>query len=121
MSELKRNYETKLYCYHSSEGGPFVYATLTDFEKGKGLLQIHSDWGTYSYFWGAMGERTIREFLLSASESYIENKLSHQLHMMGFKKESFIRLTKFMATCWPRVREMLSGQLVEVKAVEATS
>lgn len=103
MSDLPNRCEPKMYLVHGDEKGPFAYATLTDFSCGRGLLQIHSDWGTYSYYWGGMGDRNLATFLLDASPSYVEQKLSSNMHQMGMKKESFVRLTKFMAQCWPRL------------------
>ena len=97
-----------VYMVHSDDNGPFAYATLADFGPGQGLLQIHSDWGTYSYYWGSMGERSLREFLLDTSPSYVEGKLSSNMHSMGMKKQSFIRLARFMSQCWPRLIELFN-------------
>lgn len=105
MSEnLANRYKSKMIALHDH---PFVYATLTDFQPGKGLLQIHSDWGMYSAFWGSMGKSTLAQFLLSCNSSYIEKNFHYQMNYLGVKKEGFGRLTKFMAHCWPRIKEEL--------------
>lgn len=111
MSDPKPTYQSKMYCVHEH---PFAYATLTDFGPGQGLLQIHSDWGTYSNFWGSMGERTIAEFVVETSPSYLEQKLTYQMNYMGVKKEAFGRLTKFMAQCWPRLKDEILKDLQSV-------
>lgn len=107
MSELMTRAQGQVYMVHrDTHDCPFAYATLTDFKPGQGLLQIHSDWGTYSAFWGAMGkDRKIKEFILDANESYIENNLAQTARQMGMKQVCFIRLTKLMSQCWPRLRD----------------
>lgn len=103
MSEIKKYYEAKVYCKHSH---PFAYMTLTDFGYGKGLLQIHSDWGTYSYYWGSMG-CNIKDFLLETSPSYIHQKLQSCLIYQDTKKDSQRKLDRFMIHCWPELIEIL--------------
>lgn len=107
MSELQNRASGKVIMVH----GPFAYATLIDFKQGVGLLQIYSDWGTYSSFWGAMGNRTLAQFLAAADSQYIETNLAHGLHQMGFKQSAFVRLSKFMAHCWPRILEEIKKDL----------
>lgn len=86
---------------------PFAYITLTDFEKGRGLLQIHSDWGTYSYYWGSMGEDDILNFLARTSPSYVHEKLQSCLNYMDMKKDARVRLDRFMIKSWPAIHECL--------------
>ena len=106
---LPTRQESKMYLVHDH---PFAYATLTDFKPGHGLLQIHSDWGTYSMYWGAIGQdTTIAQFVTKVSESYIETKLQGQMHYMGCKKEAYGKLTKFMAQCWPRLKSEILKDL----------
>lgn len=82
----------------------FAYVTLTDFSPGHGLLQIHSDYGSYSYFWGAMGEnRKIIQFLASCNSSYIHTKLQSCINYQSMKKEAQRRLQEFMINCWPDI------------------
>lgn len=82
---------------------PYAYVTLTDLGPGKGMIQIQSDWGHYSCFWNAIGDRTIREFLLSCDSGYIETNLKYSMNYLGVKQVAFGRLTKFMAHCWPKI------------------
>lgn len=104
MDLYKNKYETRaisrMYLNHEH---PFAYATITDFRNGSGLLQIHSDWGTYSNFWNSPGYEKLEEFLISSDAGYIETKLQWQMNFMGVKKEAFGKLTKFMAQCWPKL------------------
>lgn len=101
-------YKAKTYCVHDN---PYVYASCTNFEPGKGMIVIHSDWGTYSSYWGSMGGRTIEEFLLDVSSDYVEKNLMYKMNYMGVKKEAFVRLTKFMAHCWPKLREVIKTEM----------
>lgn len=104
-------YKSKMYCVHDH---PFAYATLTDLGPSQGLIQIHSDWGTYSNFWSGMGkETTVAEFVIGLSPGYLETKLTWQMNYMGCKKEAYRRLTKFMAQCWPRLKELIAKDVAE--------
>lgn len=42
-----------------------------------GDLTVQSDWGNFSYVWGARGKQTLKEFLVSAEPSYIKDKFSY--------------------------------------------
>ena len=87
---------------------PYTIVTLTELIPGKeGMIQIVSDWGHYAAWWGSMG-MPLRDFILQCDSSYIERSLQVKMNYMGVKKEAFGRLTKFMAHCWPKVREMLT-------------
>lgn len=56
-----------------------------DLGPGHGQLVINSDWGCWSYCWGAMGEgHTLASFLRQADNSYIIDKL-----MQGGKTREF--------------------------------
>lgn len=110
---MKTIFESKTYCVHEH---PFAYVTLTDFEPGKGLVQIHSDWGTYSCFWGSIGnDRKIAQFILSCNAGYIENNLAHQIAATRLKKDGYGRLTKFMALCWPRICDEILKEMENEK------
>lgn len=119
---------SKTYC---SDKHPYVYATLVDLAPKRGMIQIQSDWGTYAAIWNAMGDRTVREFVLDCGSDYIEGCFQERLNYLGVKREAFGRLTKFMAHCWPTVREMLRTQerenglptgtkIIDDKAMETT-
>lgn len=41
-----------------------------------GYFSAVSDYGNYAYYWGAMGVRTLREFLASCDGSYVLGKIS---------------------------------------------
>lgn len=105
---MKETYESKMYCVHEH---PFAYVTLTDFGEGKGLLQIHSDWGSWSNYWGAMG-KPLREFLVGASDGYVHNKMTGCLYSNHVKKEAFGRLDKFFIQSWPKVLTLLKQDVL---------
>lgn len=53
--------------------------TLMDDGPGRGSIQIQSDYGDFSYFWGAMGEgKDIRKFLISCKNDpdYLIGKMA---------------------------------------------
>lgn len=105
---MKNILESKTYLVIEN---PFAYLTAVNFEPGKGMIQIHSDWGTYSAFWGGMGNKTVEQFILSCDSYYIENNLKYQMGFMGCKKEAYVRLTKFMAHCWPKLTLEISKHM----------
>ena len=101
----KRVYQSKTY-YSSSH--PYAYATFTDLAPGKGLLQIHSDWGVFHSYWGAMGQTTtIEDFVLQCDSAYITRNLEWWMRFGRVKKEGFTLLHKFMIECWPKLREII--------------
>ncbi len=102
MSKYIQDYQTTLLRFDE----PFAYITLTDFAEGRGLLQAHSDWGSYSYYWNAMGGDLV-SFLAGTSASYVHQKLQSTINYMGMKVESKGRLEKFMIQCWPDIHEEL--------------
>lgn len=46
---------------------------LEDLGEGKGQIMINSDYGTWTYYWGAM-DKGIREFLIGCDTSYLMGK-----------------------------------------------
>jgi len=93
-----------MYCVHDH---PYAYANVTNFGDGRGLLQIYSDWGTYSFYWGSMGG-TIEAFLSECNDSYVHTKLKSSLNNQGIKKEYQGRLGRFMTDCWPRLKAVIA-------------
>jgi hypothetical protein len=47
-----------------------------DFELGKGRVVFECYGQAWAAYWGAMGEKTVREFVKSTSVDYLENKFS---------------------------------------------
>jgi hypothetical protein len=101
-------YPAKTYL---SRKHPFAYATITNFEKGQGLLVIHSDWGTYSAYWPAIGDQTLEEFILGCEPSYLEGCLRRGLHFLQVKKEGFRCLDKFIIECWPNLKNVIQDEM----------
>lgn len=110
MKNLPSRLTAKVYLVHDH---PFVYATLTDLQPGMGMIQIHSDWGQYTAFWAAMGDRTVAEFVTQASSEYIQGCFRERLNYMGMKAVAKERAVYFMAHCWPRIREEILKDLKE--------
>lgn len=104
MSKYIESYSTELMRFDE----PFAYIAFTDFSAGRGLMQIHSDWGSYSYYWGAMGEDTpIKKFVASCDAGYIHTKLKSCVNYQDMKKDAQRKLDHFMIQCWPAIHEKL--------------
>lgn len=56
--------------------GGWAIATIREWPKG-GQIDVQSDFGNYAYAWGAIGERTLREFLCGLGFDYFMNKAAH--------------------------------------------
>lgn len=52
-----------------------ITVVLQDVAPGKGRLIIECYGRAWSAFWGAMGDRCIEEFVLSADAEYIANRM----------------------------------------------
>lgn len=52
-----------------------VTVFLEDYAPGMGCLTIASSEGAWSYFWGAMGDETIMQFIHEAEVEYLIMKL----------------------------------------------
>ncbi len=113
MSKYISEYATTLLRFDD----PFAYVTLTDFGENKGLLQIHSDWGTYSYYWGSMGGDII-SFLADTSASYVHTKLQSTINYMSMKVEARGRLDRFMIQCWPDIHVEIKRRAAERKPAD---
>ncbi len=55
----------------------YVCVILQDFDDGQGNIIITCFGEAWTAYWGAMGKRTIREFILSADEYYLAKSLSN--------------------------------------------
>jgi hypothetical protein len=104
MSKYIQDYPSTLMRFDE----PFAYVTFTNFDPGQGLMQIHSDWGTYSCFWGAMGkDRTIEQFVADCGADYIHGNLMMCVTYQSMKRDAKSRLDRFMIKCWPAIHEKL--------------
>ena len=102
MSKYIDTYKTELLRFDD----PFAYLTFTDFGEGRGLMQIHSDWGAYSYYWGSMGS-DIKTFVAGRDAGYIYTKLKSSLNYQDMKVAAHHRLHHFMIECWPAIHEKI--------------
>lgn len=112
MSKYISDYQTTLLRFDD----PFAYVTLTDFGDSKGLIQIHSDWGTWSFFWGAMGG-TIINFIAKCSASYVHTKLQSCPSYQEAKQINKGRLDRFMINCWPDIHEEIKKRSAAINAL----
>jgi hypothetical protein len=106
MSKYIQDYATELLRFDD----PFAYLTFTDFSEGRGLMQIHSDWGSYSYYWGAMGT-DIKSFVAGCDAGYIHTKLKSCVNYQDMKKDAHRKLDSFMIQCWPAIHEEIKKRI----------
>ena len=52
-----------------------ILVLLQDFELGKGRLIVECFGSAWSIYWGGMGEKTLRQFIVGADTNYIAGKL----------------------------------------------
>lgn len=108
MIDRKKVYTSRTYCFNDH---PYAYATFTDLAPGQGLVQIHSDWGVFHSYWGAIGkDRTIEEFMLGCDVGYITHNFEYWLRFGNVKQTGFRLLYKFMLECWPKLREIIAEE-----------
>ena len=94
---------------------PYAYATFTDREFGKGLLQIHSDWGIYHASWDSTGREHLEEFVLGVDSGYLSGCLSFWSNFMRPKAGAHNLLTNFLAHCWPELKEIIKTEFAVYK------
>jgi hypothetical protein len=82
MSDVKarqptaeRVLEPVLHKYSAKDGWDWATVVLTDEGPGRGQVMINSSYGNWSYYWGAMGTRCIRSFLVGCDNGYLQSKL----------------------------------------------
>ena len=95
---------------------PYAYATFTNFEHGKGLLQIHSDWGIFHSYWGATGTRHLEEFVLDCNNSYLASSFNYWMNFMQGKKSAFVLTDKMLLHCWPELKEIIKEEFEKIKS-----
>lgn len=72
-------------------GWGWATATIREWPKG-GQIDVQSDFGNYAYAWGAIGDRTLREFLCDLDFDYFMNKAAKGYRV--FDEEATVRLIK---------------------------
>jgi len=106
LSKYIQDYSTILLRFDD----PFAYVTLTDFAENRGLLQLHTDYGSYSYYWGSMGDNLIN-FIARCDAGYIHTKLQSCVNYQGMRFDSKRKLQDFMINCWPAIHEEIKKRL----------
>ena len=72
--KVEQSSVTKLFITKSKVLDP-ITVFLEDFEEGKGAITIVCYGQAWNAYWGAMGGRTIVEFVCAFDEDYIANRL----------------------------------------------
>lgn len=106
MSE-KKVIESRTYIKRTH---PYAYATFTDFEYGKGLLQIHSDWGIFHSYWNSTGCQRLEEFVLDCGNDYLASSFNTWITFMQGKKTSYALTDKMLLHCWPELRKIINDE-----------
>lgn len=73
-------------------GWGWATATIREWPKG-GSIDVQSDFGPFAYSWGAIGDRTLREFLCSLHFDYFMGKAASKGFRV-FDEEATIRRLK---------------------------
>lgn len=89
---------------------PYAYATFTDFEHGKGLLQIHSDWGVFHSYWRSTGCDRLEDFVLGCNNGYLANNFNYWIRFMQGKQVSTTYTDKMLLHCWPELKEIIQRE-----------
>lgn len=67
-----------------------IFVVLQDISHGVGRMLIECYGDAWSGYWGATGERTIEQFILSCSAEYIAGKMLGAHHKRNRVSESYI-------------------------------
>ncbi|MGM0562801.1 MAG: hypothetical protein ACQES2_00585 [Pseudomonadota bacterium] len=84
MNTEKRNTET--YILTDLEGLDAVTVYATNYDLGRGKLVIECFGEAWAHYWGAMGERTLQEFVLKAENDYLAMKLVREARQTDFEQ-----------------------------------
>ena len=68
-----------------------VAVVLTDYSRGSGRVTIECYGAAWSTYFGAMGDKTLREFLPSCSEDYLANRLLSPQHKRNKSDLAYLR------------------------------
>lgn len=71
-----------------------IRVTLDDIEPGKGRINIECYGKAWASYWGAIGDQTIAEFVVSCDNCYLISNLSPGLYKSHFTNEALIALCK---------------------------
>jgi predicted NACHT family NTPase len=67
-----------------------ILVVMQDLGAGNGRLLIECFGDAWSGYWGAMGERSIEQFVLSCSADYIAGKMLGAQHKRNRTSEAYI-------------------------------
>ena len=87
-TDVARVYKARARMRH---GWGWATATIREWPRG-GQIDVQSDFGSYAYSWGAIGDRTLREFLCSLDFDYFMNKAGGGYRV--FDEEATVRAIK---------------------------
>jgi hypothetical protein len=76
-----------------------IFIVIHDMGAGSGRLVIECYGDVWSGYWGAMGDNTVEQFLLSCSADYIAGKMFGRHHKRNKHSEGYLlRLVKAVQT-----------------------
>ena len=84
MKTVKKQTET--YVLTEIEKLDAVTVYVTNYDAGKGKIVIECFGDAWAHYWGAMGGRTVQEFVLGADNDYLLNKLLKETRGTDFDK-----------------------------------
>lgn len=88
-TDIARVYKARGSLRH---GWGWAVATIREWPRG-GQIDVQSDFGSYAYSWGAIGDLTLREFLCGLSFDYFMNKAAPKGYRV-FDEDASVRRIK---------------------------
>lgn len=94
----------------------WAFISVISLSPGKGILNIVSDYGNYSYNWGCTGYDLLEDFLIKISHDYLMDKLTYE-------KRDYVKYLNFEKTIKEMKRRVIEsrkhGEIDKVQAREA--
>lgn len=78
--------QTETYVLSKLERLDPVTVYVTNYNLGQGKIVIECFGEAWAYYWGSMGDRTLQQFVLSADNAYLANKLVDKTEQTDFDK-----------------------------------
>lgn len=88
-----------------------IFVVIHDIGAGSGRLVIECYGDVWSGYWGAMGDKTMEQFLLSCSADYITGKMFGRYHKRNKQHEAYLqRMVEAIQTALRPVPQHSEGQ-----------
>ncbi len=82
-----------------------------------GMFSAVSDWGNFSFIWGAFGTGSFKDFLISIGIDYFASKMVQFISCIGISKKSVKICENFAEKVLPAFQAILKKERSEIKTV----